>query len=408
MDKYLPKYLYEVFINPNADSAIGFIFTIVPWLLILIWLFLSIRMISNPKKHSYYRINSIPNVFVTLGLLGTFLGITFGLIHFDTSPDEIKGSIVILLSGLKSAFFTSITGILLSLFFGKKIRRLFAERRVEEPQSIEYDVLVEISTTLKSLCNNSINQTNGIKQLHSEAIKQTTATNNVSNKLDDFAQNLSEYNAQAIVDALQGVIMDFNDTFKNFIAQLVDKNFEKLTESINQLISWQIQYKTEITTIKESYESLVSKHNEFVNTTEGWVKNLDEIAGRSSALAEIVRDFKSVFNEESNFSNLIHQIENSVTNLEESTKNISMVSGKIEEATIAFSSTKNEISVWLDREDGVRDSVLTLSDALTELRKFDISTIEKLDESFYTRLANTFKQLDTLMERYIKDLENRK
>ena len=121
MKNYMPEYFVKVFFEPTINNGVGFIFTVFPWVLIISWFVISIKIIKNPQKYSYYRINSIPSIFVTLGLLGTFLGITFGLIHFNTAPDKIKDSIVILLSGLKSAFFTSITGIILSLFFGKRV-----------------------------------------------------------------------------------------------------------------------------------------------------------------------------------------------------------------------------------------------------------------------------------------------
>ncbi|KOY51940.1 hypothetical protein [Polaribacter dokdonensis] len=47
---------------------------------------------------------SIPSTFVTIGLLGTFLGIAYGLINFNTDPGAIKDSSAELLDGLKVAF----------------------------------------------------------------------------------------------------------------------------------------------------------------------------------------------------------------------------------------------------------------------------------------------------------------
>ena len=50
-------------------------------------------------------IEQFPNLLSTLGVLGTFLGITIGLIGFD--PADLDNSIPILLDGLKTAFWTS-------------------------------------------------------------------------------------------------------------------------------------------------------------------------------------------------------------------------------------------------------------------------------------------------------------
>ncbi|KJS06037.1 MAG: hypothetical protein VR77_06655, partial [Flavobacteriales bacterium BRH_c54] len=64
-----------------------------------------------------YVYDTIPNVFTTIGVLGTFVGIYFGLLNFDV--ENITESIPSLLEGLKTAFTTSIWGISLSLVFGK-------------------------------------------------------------------------------------------------------------------------------------------------------------------------------------------------------------------------------------------------------------------------------------------------
>ena len=52
---------------------------------------------------------SFKNEIVSLGVLGTFIGIAIGLFHFDVT--QIKESMPILLGGLKTAFITSGVGI---------------------------------------------------------------------------------------------------------------------------------------------------------------------------------------------------------------------------------------------------------------------------------------------------------
>ncbi len=64
-----------------------------------------------PKR---YRLgNALPAVMVTIGILGTFVGIQFGLWNFDAS--DVQSSIPDLLGGLTTAFFTSIVGMLAAL-----------------------------------------------------------------------------------------------------------------------------------------------------------------------------------------------------------------------------------------------------------------------------------------------------
>ena len=63
-------------------------------------------------------LTSIPSILVGLGILGTFVGLTYGISSFKTaSTDEIKGSIEILLSGMGTAFISSVWGMFLSLIY---------------------------------------------------------------------------------------------------------------------------------------------------------------------------------------------------------------------------------------------------------------------------------------------------
>lgn len=61
---------------------------------------------------------AVPNLLVGMGILGTFIGLTFGVATFDTgSVEGVRSSIATLLAGMGTAFSTSIAGMLLSIFF---------------------------------------------------------------------------------------------------------------------------------------------------------------------------------------------------------------------------------------------------------------------------------------------------
>ena len=66
----------------------------------------------------------IPGVMTGLGILGTFVGLSFGLQNFDTaSAEAITNSIAPLMDGIKIAFHTSIYGMVFSLFFNFVFRK---------------------------------------------------------------------------------------------------------------------------------------------------------------------------------------------------------------------------------------------------------------------------------------------
>lgn len=68
---------------------------------------------------------AVPGIFVGLGIFGTFIGLTYGLSNFSTgSTEKIQSSIQVLLSGMTTAFVTSVWGMAISIFFNfyEKIR----------------------------------------------------------------------------------------------------------------------------------------------------------------------------------------------------------------------------------------------------------------------------------------------
>ena len=62
---------------------------------------------------------AIPNVLVGLGILGTFVGLAFGIAGFDAdTSQQIRDGINGLLAGMSTAFVTSIVGMATSITFG--------------------------------------------------------------------------------------------------------------------------------------------------------------------------------------------------------------------------------------------------------------------------------------------------
>jgi uncharacterized protein YoxC len=61
---------------------------------------------------------AVPNILIGIGILGTFVGLTYGISSFETdSVDTVRASIEELLSGMSTAFVSSIVGMALSIVF---------------------------------------------------------------------------------------------------------------------------------------------------------------------------------------------------------------------------------------------------------------------------------------------------
>lgn len=112
------------------------------WAIFSLYYIYNIWSIKRRKKFVPYIYNSIPSVFTTLGILGTFIGIYAGLHNFDVN--NINESIPQLLMGLKTAFSTSIIGIILSLIFGKLSQIVLnnVQQKEMETRSKKKDVIM--------------------------------------------------------------------------------------------------------------------------------------------------------------------------------------------------------------------------------------------------------------------------
>ncbi|MEZ4935968.1 MAG: MotA/TolQ/ExbB proton channel family protein, partial [Crocinitomicaceae bacterium] len=176
-------------------------------------LFYSVRIwrkgLSSVNLYVY---ESIPGIFTTFGILGTFLGIYFGLQTFDVN--NINDSIPSLLEGLKTAFSTSIIGIILSLVFGKVIQISFyhAEKKNPIVPTDELDALQKINLNITE--TNTATQTN-LLRLNESLIGKTdysitTQLLLLNQKFNAFEENQSiQHNT--LLDIKQ--ILGGNDEF---------------------------------------------------------------------------------------------------------------------------------------------------------------------------------------------------
>ncbi|WP_422005271.1 MotA/TolQ/ExbB proton channel family protein [Roseivirga pacifica] len=390
------------------DYFLG-LFEVLPWILLFTWTIYSALSIFRynwmieKRLLNYYQFESIPSVFTNLGLFGTFLGIMIGLVNFDTDPNQIKESIAALLNGLRLAFQTSLYGIFFSIVSSKLVKRIVHRGIAVDP---DQDEQVKLLTSID-------------KNLE-------TMSTSIANSIDN-----------AIVNSLKSVVEDVNETFKEFIDQLISDNFQRLTDSIDQLVEWQKKYKQDIEAITSAYDSLIEKHQDFVDRTEDWLKTLDEITGNSSKLKEIIEEFKALTDDDSRFKDIIQKTVESTDQLNNTSSQIASYVTKLNDVQEHLAETKDDfkesmkrtletfgesaqshneafdqsiskIDGWLNREEGVLEQVHTLSAMLERLRQFEVSDIEKLDESFNNRLQSTFRTLDDLMKQLFQDYKKGK
>ena len=126
------------------------------------WAFLDIRSSRQNEKLQEKRrwIEQIPSLVSTLGVLGTFLGITIGLMNFN--PNVLDESIPLLLEGLKTAFFTSLAGMIGSLILSKYVSSVYDDN--DKGMSDINIAAGEIVKAVKQMSENNEKLTMGLLQ----------------------------------------------------------------------------------------------------------------------------------------------------------------------------------------------------------------------------------------------------
>ena len=164
--------------------------------------------------------NSVPALLVGLGILGTFVGLVGGLIPFSginfEETGEIRSAIEGLLSGVSTAFVTSVWGMLLSLLFNwmEKSCVGWVSRKIAVLQR-GLDQLFTLTT-----------QEEIAFRQEDELAQQTQA-------LKAFSTDLANEIKSAMAQGRQEIIAEFRnapETFSNAIG-------EQLTPSLNNLNS---------------------------------------------------------------------------------------------------------------------------------------------------------------------------
>ena len=140
------------------------------------WAFLDIRSSRQSNKLQERRrwIEQIPSLISTLGVLGTFLGITIGLMNFN--PNVLDESIPLLLEGLKTAFFTSLAGMIGSLILSKYVSSVYDDN--DKGMSDINIAAGEIVKAVKQMSDNNEKLTMGLLQeIQNQSHNQTAFYN---------------------------------------------------------------------------------------------------------------------------------------------------------------------------------------------------------------------------------------
>ena len=159
-------------------------------------------------------IEQIPSLVSTLGVLGTFFGITVGLLNFDSMNLDL--SIPNLLDGLKTAFFTSLAGMICSLILSKVVSEYY-----DKQDDGVSDINLAASEIVKAVKTMSETNQATLNELKQQAIQQannqSTFYVTCGNVLSAIKESIktSENNMSSLVLQMQAQTTNLSDIKEN-------------------------------------------------------------------------------------------------------------------------------------------------------------------------------------------------
>lgn len=379
---------------------------------IFIWLTLGVFALAvfqaAKGRHSRF-LTQAPSVLTSLGILGTFLGIVIGLLHFNV--EDIDGSIGPLLAGMKTAFLTSLVGMFLAIVFKALDAWKFGPAREASSSPDEVspshilaaldkqgDCLATIALSLSASEEGSV--VGQLKMVRSDLTDQANRTRaeradfqaKLFTQMEDFATLLSKSATEVVIEALREVIVDFN---RNLTEQF-GENFKALDESVKKLVIWQQQYSVQVEQMGEQFARGV----EALETTGGAMGQIkDECAQIPSAMNEL-RGVLEV--NQHQIQELQRHLEVFVAMRNEAVAAVPEIQGQISHMVSSLGSAANDMSTALiERSEQFATHVERSTVAIKEMAVAVTNGTETLSEE----LTQSVNEMSSAAREMVRNLE---
>ena len=283
----------------------------------------------------------------TLGVLGTFVGVYIGLINFD--ENNLSDSVPELLGGLKTAFSTSIVGMVVAL-----LTKLFYKGgnsaldsnviRHNDVLNALNDIIIEIK---KLNINGSSSQRDVLDSLASMNTQMKDGINIINgsiNKMNEslhkFGEEVAKQSSEELIKSIQRVMDDFDAKINDQLGE----QFHVLAQSTDNLNKWQQEHIVLLNNLNVYSQQHIDEMKKFADL----MKLLEELNRQIRIMAEFINilhgsgeNLKVVV---PNIQNTVDGISRNLNYLSDNlNKTISFVCGSVMKSSQSINEAENEI-----------------------------------------------------------------
>lgn len=316
-------------------------------------------------------IESIPTIISTLGVLGTFLGITIALYFFNTS--NINESIPALLEGLKTAFFTSLTGMIGSMILSYKVNNLFDEK--EKGVSDINQAAAQICSTFNSQNNTTVSALQNISRIIQQQLQaQNSFYNTVSTNINTIntAIKFMANSIGSISKEVSNIKTDSNINKTNIASLAEDLTVIKgLTKDLrlnsNALLVFAQKQSESIASIETNINSITKKTEVLPDLKKNSVSQNEVLSNMSTSMENSLLETRS---NGTLLENMSQALATQLVDTNSSLKSMETNVGELLEATTSLYSTTEDMNTEVHTFSQImRSSIDDTNTLLTQ--KFD-------------------------------------
>lgn len=370
----------------------NFISAFSPLTLFFIFLITAMTAYFHGPVYSLRTVNAAPSILTSVGIFGTFLGIALGLMNFDAA--DVEASVPQLIEGLKTAFWSSIAGLLGAMTI--KMRHVLNHvRGMDGSVQVTGATMDDLATLLGDI--RLLLKDSGLTKIdeHLKNTDQRLETNlkTFAKGIGEYQQQMADANSKALMTALQSLLADFNQQ----IGTQYGENFQQLNQAVGQMLQWQDNYKEELEALLNEQRAngkVLDKATEAYKTMVEHTQAFNEVAETlGSVMSGLQQQSESLGKYLDSLANLVNKAGGGLPKLEE----------RIHTLTDGLAGQLDKQHTQMQRlMDGsakrVADSVENLNEVLGPRLDEQLARQQKLTNTTLDRSEQQLVRLDAALE----------
>lgn len=371
---------------------------------------------------------------VGLGLLGTFIGLTLGIKNFDSSTSEqIQNSIQILLSGMGTAFLTSLFGMLFSLIYTiceKQIRntlskelcdfceKLDSENYIDDVEFYAYNLQIITENATSQMVTQFKEATEAVYDKLKLFLEYHSVEGEVvpiSNAIREILLNNQEQ-TKALKSFSTDLALELNDRLDETLSRQMQQRLLPLMESVDATTKSVVEHIDQLALqvsnpandmiehiVKDLKESLMAIMEEFKSSlSKNATNELENLALSLGSATKAIGDFPQ------SMANISDVLQLTITEVKESIKEISNSSASAnssamqqmqEQIVFATTSISNAISE-------VKEVMSHITQSSEQSSKDLIEKMAKSSSEMTASLQSTMDRISSMMQTSVQTMSS--